>query len=122
MKKSKVTIGHVFKTIVWPRRKVVLIGLFFIVISRLASLILPWSSKYLIDDVISKGDLQMLKYLLLAVIGSIIIQAVTSYLLTKILSVEAQHLISVLRAQVQKQILRLPIRFFDNTKSGALVS
>lgn len=122
MKKSRVTIGHVFKTIVWPRRKIVLFGLVLIVISRLASLVLPWSSKYLIDDVIGKSDLQMLKILLIAVIASIVVSAITSFLLTRILSVEAQHLISVLRAQVQKQILRLPIRFFDNTKSGALVS
>lgn len=122
MKKSKVTIGHVFKTIVWPRRNIIFIGLILIVISRLASLVLPLSSKYLVDDVIQKGDLDMLKYLIIAVIGSIVIQAITSFLLTKLLSVEAQHLISVLRAQVQKQILRLPIRFFDNQKSGALVS
>lgn len=122
MKKSRVTIGHVFRTIVWPRRNIVFVGLILIVISRLAGLVLPGATKYLMDDVIAKGDLRMLKLLLLAVIGSIIVQAVTSFLLTKILSVEAQHLISVLRAQVQKQLLRLPIRFFDNTKSGALVS
>jgi ABC-type multidrug transport system fused ATPase/permease subunit len=121
-KKSRVSISQVFRTIVWPRRNIISVGLVLIVISRLASLILPWSSKYLIDDVISGADLTLLKYLLLAVLGSIVIQAVTSYLLTKLLSVEAQHLISVLRAQVQKQILRLPIRFFDNEKSGALVS
>jgi subfamily B ATP-binding cassette protein MsbA len=122
MKKSKVTIGHVFKTIIWPRRNIVFVGLTLIVISRLAGLILPWSSKFLIDDVIAKDNHEMLKWLLVAVSISIVIQAITSFLLTKILSVEAQHLISVLRAQVQKQILRLPVRFFDNSKSGALVS
>ncbi|HEY5916740.1 MAG TPA: ABC transporter transmembrane domain-containing protein, partial [Chryseolinea sp.] len=120
--KNKVTIGHVFKTIVWPRRNLLLVGLVLIVISRLASLILPASSKYLIDDVIGKSDTEMLKLLLLVVLGSIIIQAVTSFLLTKLLSVEAQHLISVLRSKVQKQLLRMPTRFFDNNKSGALVS
>ena len=122
MKKSRVTIGHVFKTIVWPRRKIVLVGLVLIVISRLSGLVLPGATKYLMDDVIPKGDLELLKLLLIAVVGSITIQAITSFLLTKLLSVEAQHLISVLRAQVQKQILRLPIRFFDNSKSGELVS
>jgi ABC-type multidrug transport system fused ATPase/permease subunit len=120
--KSKVTIGHVFRTIVWPRKNLLFIGLFLIVISRLASLVLPAASKYLLDEVIAKNDLEMLKVLLLAVFGAIIIQAVTSYLLTKLLSVEAQHLISVLRAKVQKQLLKLPVRFFDNNKSGALVS
>ncbi len=121
-KKSKVTIGHVFKTIIWPRRNIVFVGLILIVISRLAGLVLPGATKYLMDDVIAKHDLEMLKYLLIAVVASIIIQAITSFLLTKILSVEAQHLISVLRVKVQKKILRLPIRFFDNSKSGALVS
>jgi subfamily B ATP-binding cassette protein MsbA len=122
MSKSKVSIGHVFKTIIWPRKNLILVGLILIVISRLASLVLPWATKYIIDDVIAKGDLNMLKLILIAVVGSVIIQAITSFLLTKLLSVEAQHLISVLRAKVQKQLLQLPIRFFDNNKSGALVS
>lgn len=121
-KKSKVSIGQVFSTIVWPRRKIIFVGLILIVISRLASLILPWQSKYLIDDVIPNKNTEALTTLLAIVIGAIVIQAITSFALTKLLSVEAQHLISVLRAQVQKQILRLPIRFFDNSKSGALVS
>lgn len=120
--KSKITIGHVFKTIVWPRRKIVFAGLILIIISRLAGLVLPGATKYLMDDVIVNKDLQMLKYLLMAVVAAIVVQAVTSFLLTKILSVEAQRLISILRAQVQKKILRLPVRFFDNSKSGALVS
>ena len=120
--KQKVTIGHVFKTIIWPRKKLIFIGLILIVISRVASLVIPWATKYLIDDVMGHKDLFMLKVVLGAITASIIIQAVTSYVLTNILSVEAQHLISVLRVRVQKQILRLPTRFFDNTKSGALVS
>src|SRR3989337_4017708 len=96
-KKSKITIGHVFKTIIWPRRKIVFVGLVLIVISRLAGLVLPGATKYLMDDVIAKQDLQMLKYLLIAVVAAIIVQSVTSFLLTKILSVEAQRLISILR-------------------------
>jgi len=122
MSKPKVTIGHVFKTIIWPRRNIVAVGLLLIIISRLAGLVLPGASKYLMDDVIAKGNMYMLKILLLAVVVSIFVQSVTSFLLTKILSVEAQRLISILRAQVQKQLLRLPTRFFDNNKSGALVS
>lgn len=120
--KNKVTITQAFKEFIWPRRKIVLIGLILIVISRLASLILPGASKYLMDDVIVKKDMNMLKILLVVVVVSIIIQAITSYLLTKLLSVEAQHLISLLRIKVQKKILSLPISFFDNNKSGALVS
>lgn len=122
MSKSKITIGQVFKTIVWPRKKLLFIGLILIIISRLAGLVLPGATKFLIDDVIVNKDVYMLKLVLAAVIGAIIIQAFTSFLLTRLLSVEAQHLISVLRVKVQKQVLQLPIRFFDNQKSGALVS
>lgn len=122
MAKNKISIAYVFKTIVWPRKNLLFIGLILIVISRLASLILPGASKYLIDEVIAKSDLEKLRILIAVVIGSIIIQAITSFLLTKLLSVEAQHLISVLRAKVQRHLLRLPIGFFDNNKSGALVS
>ncbi len=120
--KSSVTLSQAFKEFIWPRRKVVFIGLLLIVVSRMASLVLPGASKYLIDEVIVKKDLHMLKILIAAVAGSILVQAVTSYLLTKLLSVEAQHLISQLRLKVQKKILSLPISYFDNNKSGALVS
>ncbi|MEQ8880467.1 MAG: ABC transporter ATP-binding protein [Cyclobacteriaceae bacterium] len=122
MSKQRVSIGHVFRTIVWPRRKIIAIGLVLIVISRLASLILPGASKYLIDDVIANSDLDMLKILVAVVIGAVIVQSVTSFALTQILSVEAQHLIAKLRVKVQKHIIYLPVRFFDNSKSGELVS
>ena len=120
--KSKVTIGHVFKTIILPRKNILLVGLVLIIISRLASLVLPGASKYLMDDVITEGNIEMLKTLLIVVGASIIVQAITSFLLTKLLSVEAQRLIAILRARVHQQILKLPISFFDNNKSGALVS
>ncbi|MFY0598161.1 MAG: ABC transporter ATP-binding protein [Cyclobacteriaceae bacterium] len=122
MSKSKVTIGHVFKTIIWPRRKTVGIGLVLIVFSRLASLVFPYSTKFLADNVIANKDLVMLKELLLYVLIAVVVQASTSFLLTRILSVEAQWLIAQLRVKVQKKIIYLPIRFFDNTKSGELVS
>ena len=121
-KKARVSLKKVFKTIVLPRWRILLVGFILIVISRLAGLVLPGASKYLMDDVIGKGDLEMLKMLLMAVLGAIVIQAITSYALTQLLSVEAQHLIARLRAQVQQHVLRLPVRFFDNAKSGALVS
>ena len=109
MKKSKVTIAQAFKTIIWPRRKLVLLGLVLIVISRLSSLVLPGASKFLMDDVIVNKDMEMLRTLLLIVAGAIVIQSITSFLLTRLLSVEAQLLISKLRAKVQKKILSLPI-------------
>jgi len=118
----KVTMGQVFKTIIWPRRKHLFLGLFLIIISRLASLVLPGASKYLIDDVIPSNDPSKLKWLIIVVIVAIVIQSVTSYSLTQILSVEAQHLIAKLRSQVQRHIIKLPIRYFDNAKTGELVS
>ena len=118
----KVSILKAFKTIIWPRRNLVFIGLFLIVIKSLAGLILPWQSKVLLDVVVPNKDYQQLYNLIALVLGAILIQAITSFLLTRILSVQAQYLISELRAQVQKKVLSLPISFFDNTKSGALVS
>ncbi|MFT6994841.1 MAG: ABC-type bacteriocin/lantibiotic exporter with double-glycine peptidase domain, partial [Maribacter sp.] len=122
MSEQKVTILSAFKTIIWPRRNLVFIGLLLIVISKAASFVAPLSLKYLMDDIIPNKDIDFLKLLVGAVAIAILVQAVTSFLLTKILSVQAQFLISELRAQVQKKVLSLPIRFFDNAKSGALVS
>ncbi|MEC3964874.1 ABC transporter ATP-binding protein [Flagellimonas halotolerans] len=122
MPEKKVSILTAFKTIIWPKRKLVFLGLFLIAISKAASFAAPIASKYLIDDVIVNKDLNMLKYLVAGVMLAILVQSVTSFLLTKILSVQAQYLISELRAQVQKKVLALPVRFFDNAKSGALVS
>ena len=121
-KERKVTTRQVFATIIWPRRKQLFIGLILIIISRLASLILPGATKFLIDEVIPSNDLEKLKWLIVAVVLAIVVQAVTSYSLTQILSVEAQLLISKLRSKVQQHIIKLPIRFFDNTKTGELVS
>jgi len=122
MSDKKVSILTAFKTIIWPRRNMVFIGLFLIVISNAANFVGPISLKYFMDDVIPNKNMDMLKILVGLVILSILVRAVTSFMLTKILSVQAQYLISELRAQVQKKVLSLPIRFFDNAKSGALVS
>ncbi|GGD52721.1 ABC transporter ATP-binding protein [Muriicola marianensis] len=119
---KKVSILNAFRTIIWPRRNLVLIGLILIVISKAASFVAPMSLKYLMDDIIPNKDIPFLKVLIGVVILAILVQAVTSFLLTKILSVQAQYMISELRAQVQQKVLTLPIRFFDNTKSGELVS
>ncbi len=122
MSKSKVTIGQVFKQIVWPHRFYILLGLILIVISRAASLVTPWASKYLIDDVIANGDIPMLKTLITYIVIAIVVQSITSFSLTRLLSVEAQNVISKLRVQVQQKVLSLPINFFDNNKSGSLVA
>ncbi len=121
-RKPKVTLKQAFKTIIWPRRNLVFLGLLLIVIRSLSGFVLPLQSKVLLDDVVPNNDYSLLYSLIFIVIGSIVVQAVTSFLLTKVLSIQAQYLISELRTQVQKKVLSLPISFFDNTKSGALVS
>ena len=122
MKKNKVTVIQAFKEFIWPRKGIVLVGLILIVVSRLASLVLPLKSKELLDEIIPNQDMDGLINMVLLVAGAILIQAVTSFALTRLLSVEAQLLISKLRAKVQKKVLSFPISYFDNNKSGALVS
>lgn len=120
--KKKVSFKWAFKEYIWPRRKIVSVGLFLIIIRSLSGLVLPYASKALIDDVIPSKNTHELSYLLIAVGVSLLLQSISSFSLTRLLSVEAQHLISLLRANVQKKLLKLPISFFDNQKSGALVS
>ena len=122
MSDKKVSILKAFKTIIWPRRNLVFLGLLLIVINKAASFVAPVSLRYFLDDIIPNKNYDLLKILVVVVVVSFLIQAVMSFLLTKVLSIQAQYMISELRAQVQKQVLSLPIRFFDNTKSGALVS
>ena len=111
-----------FKEFIWPRRKIVSLGLFLILVRSLSGLVLPYASKTLIDEVIPSKDTDALTYLLVVVCVSLLFQSLSSFSLTRLLSVEAQHLISILRAKVQQKLLKLPISFFDNNKSGALVS
>lgn len=121
-KNKNVTFGWAVKNIIWPRRKTIFIGLLLILISRPAGLILPAATKYILDDAVPNKDFELLQLIIIVIVISLIVQAVCSFLLTRILSVEAQFLISELRVKVQKKILSLPINFFDNNKSGALVS
>jgi len=122
MSKNNVSFSWAFKEFIWPRRKVVSFGLFLIIIRSLSGLVLPYASKSLIDDIIPSKDMDGLTLLLIIVCSALLFQSISSFSLTRILSVEAQHLISILRAKVQKKILTLPVSFFDNNKSGALVS
>ena len=122
MSKNKVSFAWAFKEFIWPRRKIVAIGLVLIILKSLAGLIIPLQTKTLIDDIVPNKDMNGLYTLVIIVVVALLIQALTSFSLTRLLSVEAQHLISVLRAKVQRKLLKLPINFFDNNKSGALVS
>ena len=122
MSKKKVSFTWAFKEFIWPRKKIIFIGLILIIIRSLAGLVLPYASKNLIDEVIPSKDMEALYTLLIVVCLALLVQTVTSFSLTRLLSVEAQLLISELRAKVQKKLLKLPISYFDNNKSGALVS
>jgi ABC-type multidrug transport system fused ATPase/permease subunit len=108
--------------LVKPRRGALGLGLVLIVISRVAGLVLPASTRYLIDDILGKQQYEMLNPLILAVFVATAVQAATSYTLTQLLSKAAQRLIAEMRGKVQAHVGRLPIAYFDAHKSGALVS
>jgi subfamily B ATP-binding cassette protein MsbA len=105
-----------------PRRGVLLLGLVLILVSRLCGLVLPASTKFLIDDVLAKGRADLLAPLVAAVLAATAAQAVTGFALTQLLSKSAQRLISELRMRVQRHVCRLPVSFFDSQKTGQLVS
>jgi len=121
MNKNKVTFGKVFKNIIWPRKKLLFIGIFLIIISKAAGLVTPIMMKPFVNNALGK-DMDLTLQIVSIVIVSILINSLTSYLLTRFIGVEAQHLIAELRTKVQKKVLTLPINYFDNNKSGALVS
>jgi subfamily B ATP-binding cassette protein MsbA len=115
-------VRRAFRTIVWPRRRLLALGLFLLSVNRLCGLVLPGATKYLIDDVVGKRNADLLTTVLVVVGAAVAVQAVTSFLLTRLLSVEAQHLIAELRARVQRHVIHLPVRYFESTKSGVMVS
>lgn len=105
-----------------PRRGLLLLGLGLMVINRLSGLVLPASTKFLVDNVISKRQVHLLYPLVGVVLGATLIQAITSYSLTQTLSKAAQKLITELRSRVQEHIGRLPVAYYDSNKTGMLVS
>jgi subfamily B ATP-binding cassette protein MsbA len=109
-------------SLIKPRRGLLLGGLLLMSINRGAGLVLPASAKYLIDDVIGKHRYSLLKPLVLAVMAATLIQGVTSFSLTQLLSKAAQRLIAELRRKVQEHVGRLPVSFYDANKTGTLVS
>ena len=122
MSSPQSSLKKAFKTIILPRIRIVITGLLLIIVSKSASFVAPMAMRTFIDDLIPNEDLQGIKNLVALVLIALVIQAVTSFMLTKLVSVQAQYLITELRAEVQRKVLSLPVRFFDNTQSGALVS
>ncbi len=105
-----------------PRRKVLIIGFVLMAISKVCGLMLPVSTKYLIDNVIGKRQLWLLTPLVLGVLAATAIQGATGFAITQLVSKAGQRLIAELRAKVQSHIGRLPVAYYDANKTGTLVA
>jgi subfamily B ATP-binding cassette protein MsbA len=105
-----------------PRRGLFVLGFFLMTINRVSGLILPASTKFVIDDVIGKRHIALLGPIVLGVVAATLVQGLTSFALTQLLSKAAQRLIAELRCKVQAHVGRLPVAYYDGNKTGALVS
>ena len=124
-RKKKVSAANAWREardLVWVHRKRLSLGLALMLVSRLAGLVLPASSKWLIDDVVGKHRTELLLPIALASGAATLVQAVTSFVLSQILGVAAQRAITDMRKRVQAQVMHLPVRYFDSTQTGILVS
>jgi ABC-type bacteriocin/lantibiotic exporter with double-glycine peptidase domain len=110
------------KRLMWHHRRSLGIGFALMLVSRVAALVLPASSKWLIDEVIGKGRHELLIPLAAAVGVATIVQAVTGFALSQVISVAAQRAIADMRRAVQERVTRMPVRFFDSTQSGILIN
>jgi subfamily B ATP-binding cassette protein MsbA len=110
------------RVLVWTHRWRLAFGLFLMLINRVVGLVLPGTSKYLVDEVIGKGRADLLPLLAVAAALATIIQAGTSFALSQILSVAAQRAINDMRKAVHEHVMRLPVSFFDTTQTGQLIT
>jgi len=108
--------------IVWTHRKRLALGLGLMLINRLAGFVLPTTTKFLMDDVISQGHWELLPTLALAAGGATVVDAATAFANSQVLGVAAQRAITEMRKDVEAHVMRLPIRYFDSTKTGILIS
>ena len=121
MERLKAVWPEVWK-LMRPRRGLLAIGFVLMVCNKLAGFVLPYSSKFLIDNVVARHQTSLLRPIVFAVLLATVIQGVTSFSLTQLLSKAAQRLIAELRQQVQAHVSRLPVTYYDSNKTGALVS
>jgi ABC-type multidrug transport system fused ATPase/permease subunit len=110
------------RALIWRHRRRLALGLVLMLVNRLAGLVLPASSKYLIDEVIGQRQTELLGLIAVAAGAATLVQAVTSFGLSQILGVAAQRAITEMRKAIQAFVLRLPIAYFDSTKTGILIS
>jgi len=124
-KKPKTNYSNAWREarqLIWQHRSRLAIGLLLMLVSRLAGLVLPWSSRYLIDQVVGQKRADLLGVIAAAVGVAAIVQAIASFGLSQILGVAAQRAITDMRKSIQAFVLRLPIAYFDSTKTGILIS
>jgi ABC-type bacteriocin/lantibiotic exporter with double-glycine peptidase domain len=124
-KKNPLTISATWRearALMWTHRSKLGLGLILMIINRLSGFVLPTSSKYLIDNVIGQNQLTLLVPLAIAVGAATLVQAVTTFSLSQIISVTAQRAIMNMRRRVQAHVTRLPISYYDGTKTGVLIS
>ena len=110
------------RELIWARRYRLALGMLLMIVNRLVGLVLPATSKYLIDDVVLKHHAEMLVPLALAAGGATLAQALSSFAISQVLGVAAQRAITEMRKSVQEHVARLPIRYFDSTQTGVLIS
>ena len=110
------------KGLIAARKGRLTLGLALMLVNRLVGLVLPATSKFLIDDVIGRQRADLLFPLALAAAGATVIQAATSFALSQVLGVAAQRAITDMRRRVAAHVARLPVRYFDSTQSGVLIS
>src|SRR5215813_1013126 len=124
-RKKKVSASEAWREareLLWSHRRRLTLGLILMLVSRLAGLVLPASSKWLIDEVVGKHRTELLLPIALAAGAATIVQAATSFTLSQILGVAAQRAITDMRKRVQAHVMRLPVRYFDSTQTGILIS
>src|SRR5437773_1704377 len=110
------------RELVWAHRTRLGLGAVLMLVNQAMGLVLPASTKYLIDVVIVKGRTEMLWKIALAAGAATVVQAITSFSLSQVLGVAAQRAITEMRKKVQAQIARLPVSYFDSTQTGKLIS
>jgi len=110
------------RKLMWQHRRSLAVGFVLMLVSRVASLVLPASSKWLIDEVIGKERHELLVPLALAVGAATVVQAATGFALSQVVGVAAQRAIANMRRALQERVTRFPVRYFDTTQSGVLIS
>ncbi len=110
------------RDLMWAHRVQLALGLALMLVNRLTGMVLPASSKFLIDNVVGEGQTDLLLPLAGAVLAATVVQAVTSFSLARVMSVAAQRAITTMRKRVQEHVMRLPVSYFDSTKTGVLIA